>query len=58
MKKHEDCEERCQLNEHKGYPCCQGECEWLQDEEYKSWLRNMSSRERAAYVRAMDEGVD
>lgn len=31
MKKHPDCEDRCQRNEHKGYPPCDltsGECEW------------------------------
>ena len=23
MNKHESCETRCQMNEHKGYPCCE-----------------------------------
>ena len=36
MNKHEDCEERCQMNEHKGYPCCEelsGVCYLLGDDD-------------------------
>ena len=34
MDKHPDCEDRCQLREHKGYISCQlsGQCSWLEAE--------------------------
>ena len=36
MNKHESCETRCQMNEHKGYPCCEelsGVCYLLGDDD-------------------------
>lgn len=35
MDKHNDCQDRCQITEHKGYRACEqtsGECEALRDE--------------------------
>lgn len=59
MKLHEDCEGRCQLNEHKGYVKCEaGECELLRWTLEDDHWRNMSDQERRGWMRARDMEVD
>ena len=44
MLKHPECEDRCQLREHKGYLTCQisGQCTWL--EAYREETRERFER--------------
>ena len=39
MTKHPDCEDKCQLLEHKGYHSCSisGECAWLEQDKINSY---------------------
>ena len=51
MDKHAECEDRCQLREHKGYDSCQlaGRCEWLQD-EIERLVPKAETGEQWAYI--------
>ena len=49
MDKHQDCEDRCQLREHKGYDTRSrvGRCEWLQGEISRLVPKAESGADRA-----------
>ena len=46
--KHPDCEDRCQLKEHKGYDTCQvaGLCQQLEDEKINAYAETMIRKDR------------
>jgi len=55
MRKHEDCENKCQRDENG---VCMFHCELVEHEEYENWMRNMSREERLGWMKARDQDVD